>query len=315
MTITGAGAVDTIIDGGGLDRVFHVLRGMVYISGVTVQSGNTTDSGGGIWNNGTLALSRGTVSSNTSTSKGGGIYNSGTLTLVNSTISSNTMSGTEIENLGGGIYSSDALTLIDSTVNSNSAAGHGGGIYQFGGTLTMTNSTVSENSSDGWYGGIMNHAGTAVLTNSTVSGNGARSNAGGITNSSGTTTLINSTVNGNTGGIWNERGPVQLVNTIIAKNSRFDCGGSPYTSLGHNLIGDDSGCSFTPAAGDLFSIDPLLGPLQNNGGPTFTHALLPGSPAIDAGDEAYCPDTDQLGVTRPQGGACDIGAFEIVRVD
>ena len=90
---------------------------------------------------------------------------------------------------------------------------------------------------------------------------------------------------------------------------RPDCRGT-LTSLGHNLIGDDTGCGFAPVTGDLVNSVPLLGLLRDNGGPTFTHALLPGSPAIDAGDDARCPSTDQRGVPRPQGAACDIGAYE-----
>ena len=107
-------------------------------------------------------------------------------------------------------------------------------------------------------------------------------------------------------------GTADWSNTIIAGNTAPtgpDCNRFA-TSLGHNLIGTSDGCGFTPAAGDLVNANPLLGPLQDNGGPTKTHALLEGSPAIDAGDNASCPATDQRGVARLQRAACDIGSYE-----
>jgi CSLREA domain-containing protein len=155
---------------------------------------------------------------------------------------------------------------------------------------------------------------------------------GGICSAIGSTlTLTGSTVSGNTagvegGGIYtNNDGTLELANTLIASNSAPsspDCRGL-LMSLGYNLVGNNSGCDFPAASGDLIGtaaspINPLLGPLQDNGGATFTQALLPGSPAIDAGNPAApgssdtaCPATDQRGVARPQGAACDIGAFEV----
>ena len=200
---------------------------------------------------------------------------------------------------GGAIHNHySTLTLTDSTLSGNSARRLGGGIYNFSGTLNLTNSTISGNSATGDGGGIFNNdIGTLTLASSTISGNSA-STGGGIANI----------------------GTADLISTIIAGNgvsSGPDCHGSP-KSLGYNLLGTSDGCSFTPTTDDLVNVDPNLGPLTDNGGPTETHALSPGSPAIDAITLADCVDTegnpvttDQRGVSRPQGPACDIGAYEL----
>ena len=158
---------------------------------------------------------------------------------------------------------------------------------------------------------------------STISDNGAN-NGAGIENR-GTLTLTNVTLRQNAaslngGGIYNFGGTIGLTNTIIAENIAPrgpDCTGSP-TSLGHNLIGTSDGCSFTPNTGDMVNVDPMLGPLQGNGGPTSTHALLPRSPAIDAGDDSVLGaphfltgDQRGAGFPRKSGAHVDIGAYEV----
>lgn len=238
---------------------------------------------------------------------------------------------------GGGIYNFFAtLTLSNSMVWGNMAGsldhGNGGGIFNHRGTLTLTNSTLWQNSAgDG--GGIYNESGTVTLTNSTLFGNDAYNDGGGIFNHyGGTVTLTNSTLSGNStdyasghgGGIFNTA-TLRVKNTIIANS---DLGGNCYqypgtaTSLGHNLS-DDASCTFFNAAlGDLTSTPAGLASYPGfNGGPTRTIALLPDSAAIDAipvSPTDYCTEadgvtpiaTDQRGVPRPQGAACDIGAFE-----
>jgi len=304
-------------------------------------SGNTANYGGGIFNLNTATLTNVTVSGNTaSSSSGGGIYNAGgtaTLTLTDSTVSGNsaefgggggirnsggtatltnsTVNGNTAD-FGGGIFNLDTATLTNVTVSGNTATNCGGGIHNEGGTATLANVTVSGNAAIQRGGGICNYLATATLINSTVSGNTAINEGGGIYNSGpATLTLTNGTVAGNGaglgGGIYNGIGDVYLTNTIVADSlSGGGCSGPGLiTSQGHNLASDGS-CGLT-GTGDLPNADPVLGPLANNGGPTKTHALLPGSPAIDAG--AACPATDQRGVTRPQGGACDIGAYELTK--
>ena len=311
-TITGNSAAK----GGGI----YSSSGTAYLSSSTVSDNTAAGEGGGISNNGTLTLTNSTVSGNTaSNGHGGGIYNKGTADLTDSTVSDNSASI-----LGGGTYNSGTANFTNSIVSDNTAGNDGGGIRNDG-TLVLTNSTVISNTSTGNSGGGINsYSGTLTLTNSTVSGNSALRYGGGILNfGGGTLTLSNSTVSGNSadiagGGILNDVGTADMVNTIIAGNSAptsADCSGF-LTSIGHNLIGNNSGCGFTVITGDLVNIDSKLGPLQDNGGPTFTHALLPGSPAIDHVPPENClVTTDQRGVARPQGVACDIGAFEVIEGD
>ncbi len=292
LTITGTGTTNTVIDGGSVDRIFDIDTGVVVtISDLTIRGGNVAgESGGGIRNDGTLSLDNTTITANVSGVDGGAILNLDTLTLLESTVSGNDTSGD-----GGGIFNDNGLlTVTRSTVSGNDATGagsNGGGIYNANGSsLTTTNSTITNNTATASGGGIFNSSGaTATSTNDTISNNSASlNNGGGISNND---TAI-------------------LTNTIVADNTGGNCAGTTaITSNGNNLDSANS-CGFA-AAGDITGQDPLLGALANNGGPTQTRELLAGSPAIDAGDNAACPPTDQRGAIRPSNGTCDIGAFEV----
>ena len=295
LNVIGSGAMTTIIDGGRNGTVVKIssANSHVTLSNVTIQNGQGGFGiGGGINNSGTLTISSGTVSDN-----GGGINNSGTLTISSSTVSGNAARG-----IGGISNNGGTLTINKSTISGNSAGGpprgvsDGGGIYNYRGTVTINNSTLSGNFASGSGGGIAND-GTLTISNSTLSGNGAMYYGGGINNEGGTATLQNS---------------------IVANNSGGSCAGT-ITSDGYNLSSDET-CNFNNT-GDLNNTKPLLGRLKNNGGPTKTHALLQGSPAIDAGNPNGCTDgnghllkTDQRGYPRPDkedhGIGCDMGAFE-----
>jgi hypothetical protein len=217
---------------------------------------------------------------------------------------------------GGGILDYGTLTLTNAVVRGNYAFAEGGGIYNSG-TLTVNNSEVSGNGTTYAFsqagGGIYNDRfATVTLNSSTISDNstpGGEVNGGGGIANGGTMTLNNSTVSGNAadsgGGIAND-GTLHALNTIIAGNTNGDISGN-LGSLGHNLIGNTGGGSgFDPS--DLLNVAPLLGPLQNNGGPTQTMALLPGSPAINAGDPSQLGTADQRGVVRT--GGVNIGAYQ-----
>ncbi|MBI5814115.1 MAG: DUF1573 domain-containing protein [Nitrospinae bacterium] len=288
VTITGAGAGSSIIDGGALDRVIHIGAGRtVSFSGVTIQNGLNAGDGGGIYNGvATLTVTNSTISGNTTTSNGGGIYNSlgGTATVTNSTISGNATT------FGG--------------------AGGGGGIYN-GGRITVTNTTITGNTSNGWGGGIYDDE-IGTITNCTISGNTAATNIGGGILANFNVTVINSTITNNSGaGIYRNSGIVTISNSIIVNQAAdWDCSNGGFTSNGHNL--DSDGTCGLGGAGDISnSALANLAALANNGGSTQTHALQVGSAAIDAGDcNGGSVTTDQRGYTRPSGSACDIGSYE-----
>ena len=283
LTIAGPGADKLTVrrGSGGNYSVFRVnTAGVVTLSGLTISNGLTTSG-----------------------TESGGINNDGggTLNVTNCMLSGNQASsgnGGGINNDGGG-----TLNVTNSTLSGNSAARGGGIMNTGGGTVTITSSTISGNLTD-TAGGIYNNLGTVNIINSTISNNSATSGSG-------------------SGGVFN-LSTVNSRNSIIAKNtapSSPDFNGS-LNSQGHNLIGNTSGISGISGdtTGNQLNVDPKLGPLQNNGGPTFTQALLSGSTAIEGGDSSGS-NTDQRGFTRPVntpaianatgGDGSDIGAYEV----
>jgi hypothetical protein len=330
LTITGPGADVITVSGNGASRVFEVTSGVTAaVSGLTIANGRVTGvsaQGGGIFNAGTLTVTSCTLSGNVAISpwsgSGGAIANSGTLTVTTSTLSGNGPAAA-----GAGLSNTGTAIVTSSTISSNDAHYFAGGIGNSG-TLTVTFCTLSGNGAD--YGGGIYNSGTLTVTFCTLSGNGA--DYGGGLDNVGTVTVTSSTFSGNSaapssagggGGIVNYR-TVTIRNTLVAGNTAryspaIDLFGT-LNSDGYNLIGDGTGGSGY-AATDLVGtadqpIDPKLGPLQDNGGPTLTMALLPGSPAIDAGDNTDAPAWDQRGPGYPRvvNGTIDIGAFEVQAV-
>jgi hypothetical protein len=223
---------------------------------------------------------------------GGGIFNQGHLVLQSSTLSGNTASD------GGGVCNLTAgtLTLTSSTVSGNSA-NRGGGVYQGGGTVMLTNSTVSANTASEGGGIYSDGSGPVTLTNSTVSGNSA---------GSGSAILLNPL----------DRFPIVTTTATLMDGACAQQGAATWTSNGYNVESPGNSCRFDQATDqfDVTAAELNLGPLQDYGGPTETHALLPGSPAINRIPEADCEvNTDQRGEPRPEPGGtdCDVGAFEV----
>src|SRR6476660_4176969 len=264
----------TTVSGNSAGGVLAQGGGVIFGGGIQVTVTDCTVSGNSFW---------------------GGIHATGltNLTVTNSTISGNSANtGFPGGDSGGGIYGANLVE--NSTISGNSAATSGGGIY---GSIEIVNSTISGNSAGTSGGGIYNFPYSLNVANSTITGNSAPSG----------------------GGIYNKRPPVgdivvEISNTILnagASGENIFNDGGTITSLGYNLSSDDGG-GYLTGPGDQINTDPLLGPLQNNGGPTFTHALLPGSPAIDAGDPNFSPPPfdDQRGCPRVINGRIDIGSFE-----
>lgn len=328
LAINGAGVVSLTLNGNNASGVFQINPGaQVTLTALMVENANATN--GAIQNGGTLQLNNATVLSNTSQS-GGGIYNTGTLMVMDSRILSNTA------NAGGGIFNfSGSVSLLNSSVMNNSAisatlAG-GGGIYNLGSSVSpasvsIDRSTIANNTSAARGGGISNDiAGTLTVRNSTISGNSAVDGAGVFDSGAlagldlGYATLANNTASAGTGGVFLQAGnTANLIGTIIAGNTGTianDCAGGTFNSLGYNLIGNTTGCTISGVTGtNVTNVAALLGPLANNGGPTWTHLPLVGSPALDVIPFGLpvcnLTSVDQRGVLRPRGLQCDIGAVE-----
>jgi len=304
--------------GGGLFATTATLTG----SAIT---GNYAGAySGGVWIE-TADLTGCTVSGNAAALAGGGIG------ATTGTIRNCTVDGNSAGLRGGGILGSNP-TVIGSTISGNVSGANGGGIYAIGPTIARC--TVSGNTASGDGGGIWD--GFTNVSNSTISGNSAGGKGGGIAASNSGViegcTIVENSCTSRGGGVYVELLGTHVRNTIIALNVSAGIGGllgmdvnGTFTSDGHNLVGNgDDAIGFTNGVkGDIVGttanqIDPKLGPLANNGGPTKTHALLAGSPAIDKGDNAGLQAADQRGAgfARKKDGngdglsIVDIGAFE-----
>jgi len=304
VTIDGADAPGISLNGGGADRILIINAGVdVTARNLVITNGYGFQLAGGVLNNGDLTLDHVSVTGNIMTTDAGDFWQG-----------------------GGGIYNGDgaSLMLIDSMVSNNSSGWAGGGVYSFFNASTMVlRSTISGNVAND-VGGGMRLLSNAEITNSTISGNQSIGWYGGaFFLTDGVVDMVNSTVADNVspGGapaavFVGTFGPgsatLNLVNSIVASNLNEGCFLAPFgagavaiNSLG-NSVYTDATCF--PVGSDLVVGDALLGPLADNGGPTQTHALQAGSPAIDAADNTFCPLTDQRGVARDA--ACDVGAFE-----
>ncbi len=338
-TTIGGNSATTLNAGGGIFNAGAMSVSDSTISGNTASGGHISFSfGGGVLNSGTLALAGCTISGNSiddsylGGGSGAGVFNSGVLSVADATISGNSVGGSPVGGSSGAGISNDStgsMSVVDSTISGNSAGGgfggggFGGGIENAG-ALSITNTTITGNSAGGAQGFVMpdgstargggiDNSGKLQITDATIVGNS-------VSNSFVTGIKGGYVVAGLGGGLYGG-GTVNLTGTLVAANttstSRSEIQGSVAAISSHNLISEGTGLTGIRDGtnGNLIGtasapIDPLLGPLADNGGPTLTIALLSGSPAIDAGISVLDVTTDQRGVPRPQGYAPDIGAFE-----
>jgi CSLREA domain-containing protein len=323
LQIIGPGATQLFIDGANLyGPIFTItVTANVAISGLTIQNGLAA-SGAGVLNQGTLRLVQVLIRNNVSTGGvGGGVNNdtSGILSVSDSTISGNQAI------FGGGLFNAGTLTITNTTVADNRSSRSGGGLVNVN-LVTITRSTFSGNQA-GTFGGGISNGGPMTIVNSTISGNSAVLPGGGIHSQqdppaiaivavSFTTIANNTTAAAAGGGIDNTTSVFRIKNDILASNGPDNCSGV-IAADGVNFSTDAS-CPAGPAVQVVSAAALNLGPLAlNPPGTTATHALLPGSVAINAAPD--CTDaiglpvtTDQRGVPRPQGSACDSGSYEFV---
>ncbi len=275
--------------------------------------------GGGLFNRNELTITRTTFSGNSANSKGGGLYNESSFAVATNIVDS-TFDSNVTTVAGGGVYNNSAqganpgrITITGSTLSNNHAGVRGGAIFN-NDIVTLLNSTVSTNSANSVGGGIYNSvlldpadgvtvlsAGDVTLTNVTVVRNSTDGTGGGLVNVDGaTTTLRNTVVAANSA----SSSSVDLQGVFATLGTNFIGQAEQATGLTNGVMGDQVGSASSP-------FDPVIGPLAENGGPTLTHALQTGSPAINAGDNSGGEPVDQRGGRRPTDNTADIGAFEI----
>lgn len=308
ITIAGLGKDLLTISGSNICPAFSIEDGFqVVIKDISIKNGSGLN-GGAIFNLGILTVANCNITDNQAANLGGAIFSSGTITFLASTISNNAAAS-----VGGAVLNRGTLTVSESTLADNTTSSVGGAIGNEG-NATIERSTIANNSAGIAGGAIYHSIGVINIINSTISNNFAF-NGGGIFNTSALTISFSTLAENrsqNTGGILTTQ-TINVKNSIFANNESGNCSG-PVSAFAINFATDNTCPGFIQVTTDELKLGPLA---FNSPGTTQTHALLPGSIAINAAsdctDLAGNPvDTDQRGVTRPQGAACDVGAFEFV---
>jgi hypothetical protein len=322
LTINGLGADQLSVSGNNQSRVFQIHGGAnLTVNKLTVKAG--TGDGGCILSSGVLTINDSVITGCTGIGYGGGIYHGFDALTINSSV----ITGNSTPNsFGGGIFSFGATTITKSTISSNNAFYAGGLAIAFSNFVSITDTTFTNNTTVQQGTILVQNTTGATMTNTTISGNFSQNFGAGIHNLVAQLSLINCTVANNTaqgafGAILTAApGTTTLANTLVAANSPKNFSDA-VISGGYNLDTDGTSGFVNGANGDIVGtlanpIDAMLAPLADNGGPTFTRALLMGSPAIDAGNSTLT--IDQRGFSRPinipsipnAGSGTDIGAFE-----
>jgi len=339
LSVVGPGATALTIDanagGTAFDHYGDAGYGTLSISGLTMTNGYFADvGGGGIWTGGggSVVLTDSVVSNSSSIGKyasGGGIFSSGNVTLTNSTVSGNLADSSKYDGVGAGVYAGGSVTIVNSTISGNTARSNGSysyeGTYYYGagigggvaaaGAITISNSTISGNEAS-YGGGVAGPVST--INNSTITLNTVNdgNSSGSYGSEGGGVIVFNIGYTYGVDGVAGAGALLTLNSAIVFGNSGSgatygaDLGGPDVVVSGaNNLVGS----STAPLPAGTLSTDPLLGPLANNGGPTLTHALGAGSPALNTGNNVAGLSTDQRGgaFVRVSGTAADIGSFEV----
>jgi len=300
------------------DGAIRNSEGIAHIEHSHIEGNDAEANGGGIANENEMTILASTIIGNDAGKDGGGVFNTGNLTIEQTMLAHN-----ESFTLGGGVHNTGVISVQNSTFENNSTGFDGGGLNTYSDATVRGSTFVGNRSTRG--GGLASVGGDTTLLNSTFSANTASDTGGGLFNmgpgigeteyggalqANHITVAYNSAATG--GGIATSGGLLEIKNSIVAYSpTGADCytGGADFAAIADNIDSDGSCAGFT------LSGDPLLGPLANNGGPTHTHALTSGSPAIDAAPDcttiggAPVPN-DQRGVMRPVGAFCDLGAYE-----
>ncbi len=318
LTITGLGQQELSIEGNGNQVISTNYNTPLTVSDVTL-TGGSADFGAGISSQGNLTLNRVTLSQNTANDRGGGIgHFFGELVLNQVRVIDNGAIGG-----GGGVYHGASATMMQmnqSTIMNNLSLNDGAGLLVSGSDATVNQSTFSGNRGGDGGGITVRYRDLSVLDSTIANNYASTGGAVAVTNANSTLLLSNTTLSGNTAGggfgaIYMESGTLEMVNSIVANSVSpgAECYAANIATNVNNLI-EDGSCNANAVA--PLAVDPMLGPLADNGGPTMTLPPLPGSPVIDSGDNAQCTASDQLGVMRPRDGSgdgmatCDRGAIE-----
>ena len=304
LTITNSSFFDNSVHVAGFGGAINAQGPLTINGGYFEGNFAPTGFGGALDLQGPTTITNSYFKSNSSNYGGAIVMGPGSLTLSNSVFAGNTAG------VVGGALEGGNMTISTTTFDQNGAP-HGGAVSASAGVSIVSSTFTGNYATTTNGGGLENDGSGNTVSDSTFTGNTAAVNGGAIYNNA-SLSVNNTTIAANPtgGGIYNNSSAtISFENSILSGNAPNNCSTlGTLTSLGNNI---DSAFTCNFGSGDQSGVDPLLGALANNGGPTETMSLLAGSPAIDGGSNVTCAPTDQRGIKRPQGGTCDVGAYEV----